>query len=97
MKNTQFSALFFISAAGIAFELYVMRIFAVGSWSNFGSLVISTALLGIGLAGIILTFIEQWVKERPELILSVLAISLPLFMAAAVIIAQMVPFLVCTH
>jgi len=59
MKNSQFTALFFISAAGIAFELYVMRIFSVGSWSNFGSLVISTALLGIGLAGIILTFIHE--------------------------------------
>jgi spermidine synthase len=92
MKKTQFAALFFISTAGIAFELYVMRIFAVGSWSNFGSLVISTALLGIGLAGIILTFIEKQVRERPEMILSILAIILPLFMAAAVVLAQMVPF-----
>ncbi|MCL2834642.1 MAG: hypothetical protein FWD78_15845 [Treponema sp.] len=92
MKKSQFTALFFISAAGISFELYVMRIFSVGNWSNFGSLVISTALLGIGLAGIILTFIEEWVKERPQLILSVLAIILPLFMALSVILAQMVPF-----
>ncbi|MDR0496064.1 MAG: hypothetical protein LBH42_00460, partial [Treponema sp.] len=92
MKNTQFPALFCISAAGISYELYVMRIFAVGSWSNFGALVISTALLGIGLAGIILTFIEEWVRRRSELILSVLAISLPVFMAGAVIAAQMVPF-----
>ena len=92
MKKTQFAALFFISTAGIAFELYVMRIFSVGSWSNFGSLVISTALLGIGLAGIILTFVEEKVRERPEMILSILAIILPLFMSAAVILAQMVPF-----
>ncbi|MCL2479013.1 MAG: hypothetical protein FWF22_05895, partial [Treponema sp.] len=92
MKKSQFTALFFISAAGISFELYVMRIFSVGNWSNFGSLVISTALLGIGLAGIILTFIDEWVRERPQLILSILAIILPLFMALSVILAQMVPF-----
>ena len=92
MKKTQLAALFFISAAGIAFELYVMRIFSVGSWSNFGSLVISTALLGIGLAGIILTFIEESIQKRPEMYLSILSIALPIFMTASVILAQMVPF-----
>jgi SAM-dependent methyltransferase len=69
-----------------------MRIFSVGSWSNFGSLVISTALLGIGLSGIILTFLTEWVEHRSEIILSVCAISLPLLMSLAVIAAQMVPF-----
>ncbi|MDR2101088.1 MAG: hypothetical protein LBP43_00785, partial [Treponema sp.] len=92
MKNAKLIALFFISAAGISYELYVMRIFSVGGWSNFGSLVISTALLGIGLSGIILTFLENWVIKRSETILSVMAVSLPLLMALAVIIAQMVPF-----
>jgi len=92
MKRNQLAALFFISTAGIAFELYVMRVFSVGSWSNFGSLVISTALLGIGLAGIILTFVEERVRRRPEMYMSILAILLPLFMSGAVIIAQKVPF-----
>jgi len=92
MKKNQFAALFFISAAGISFELYVMRIFSIGSWSNFGSLVISTALLGIGLAGIILTFVEEWIRRNPEMYLSILAIILPLFMSTAIILAQMVPF-----
>ena len=92
MKKNQLAALFFISVAGIAFELYVMRVFAVGSWSNFGALVISTALLGIGLAGIILTFIEKTVMKRPEMYMSIIAILLPLFMSASVILAQMVPF-----
>ncbi|MDR2923664.1 MAG: hypothetical protein LBU85_10035 [Treponema sp.] len=92
MKRNQLAALFFISTAGIAFELYVMRVFSVGSWSNFGSLVISTALLGIGLAGIILTFVEERIRRRPEMYMSILAILLPLFMSGAVIIAQKVPF-----
>ena len=92
MRKNQFAALFFISAAGIAFELYVMRIFSIGSWSNFGSLVISTALLGIGLAGIILTFVEEKIRRRPEMYLSIFAILLPLFMSLSVILAQMVTF-----
>jgi SAM-dependent methyltransferase len=92
MKNAKICALFFISVAGISYELYVMRIFSVGGWSNFGSLVISTALLGIGISGIILTFLADWVRPRADAILSVCAISLPLLLALAVITAQMVPF-----
>ncbi|MDR2757768.1 MAG: hypothetical protein LBB78_00135 [Spirochaetaceae bacterium] len=92
MKNAKICALFFISVTGIAYELYVMRIFSVGGWSNFGSLVISTALLGIGISGIILTFLADWVRPRADAILSICAISLPLLLALAVITAQMVPF-----
>ncbi|MDR1932618.1 MAG: hypothetical protein LBQ57_07355 [Spirochaetales bacterium] len=91
-KNSKLIALFFISIAGISYELYVMRIFSVGGWSNFGSLVISTALLGIGLSGIILTFLSDWVRRRADLIMSVSAISLPLLMSLATITAQLVPF-----
>jgi len=92
MKNTKLVALFLVSVAGISYELYVMRIFSVGGWSNFGSLVISTALLGIGLSGIILTFIDEWISWHSDIVLSVTAICLPLLMALAVAAAQMVPF-----
>jgi hypothetical protein len=92
MKTAKICALFFISITGISYELYVMRIFSVGGWSNFGSLVISTALLGIGISGIILTFLADWVRPRADAILSACAISLPLLLTLAVIAAQMVPF-----
>jgi SAM-dependent methyltransferase len=92
MKTAKICALFFISITGISYELYVMRIFSVGGWSNFGSLVISTALLGIGISGIILTFLADWVRPRADVILSACAISLPLLLVLAVIAAQMVPF-----
>jgi SAM-dependent methyltransferase len=92
MKHTRLLALFFISIADISYELFVMRVFSVGGWSNFGSLVISTALLGIGLSGIIITFLEKWVSGHAGPIMAVCAVSLPLLMAGAVIVAQLVPF-----
>ncbi|MDR3170864.1 MAG: hypothetical protein LBU17_04455 [Treponema sp.] len=92
MKNTTLRALFFVSVASISYELYVMRIFSIGGWSNFGSLVISTALLGIGLSGIILTFLDEWVRKRAGPILTACAVSLPLCMSLATIAAQLVPF-----
>ncbi|MDR1637998.1 MAG: hypothetical protein LBR93_11765 [Treponema sp.] len=92
MKHARLLALFFISIASISYELFVMRVFSVGGWSNFGSLVISTALLGIGLSGIIITFLEKWVSDHAGSIMAVSALSLPLLMAGAVAVAQLVPF-----
>ncbi|MDR0730543.1 MAG: hypothetical protein LBF63_02670 [Treponema sp.] len=92
MKHAKFAALFFISIADISYELFVMRIFSVGGWSNFGSLVISTALLGVGLSGIIITFLDDWVTAHSGPIMLVCAISLPLLMAGATIVAQLIPF-----
>ena len=92
MKHARLAALFLVSVAGIAYELYVMRIFSVGGWSNFGSLVISTALLGIGLSGIILTFFDEWVQLNADLLMMIAALGLPPLMALAVAAAQTVPF-----
>ena len=44
-------------AAGsvIALQIDIMRVFAVGSWAHFGSLVVSLAMLGFGLASAVMT------------------------------------------
>ncbi|MBV8795662.1 MAG: hypothetical protein JO136_12090, partial [Hyphomicrobiales bacterium] len=49
-------------AAGsvIALQIDVMRVFAVGSWAHFGSLVVSLAMLGFGLASAVMTVAKDW-------------------------------------
>jgi spermidine synthase len=85
-------ALFIASAAVIAYEVAVMRTFAVGSWSNFGSLVISIALLGIGLAGTLLTLFNHRLRQHAARLLKVTAILLGPALAGSYIAAQQVPF-----
>lgn len=85
-------SVFLLSAAVLAYELVVMRVFAVGSWSNFGSMVISIALLGFGLAGTFLTFVNDKIKRAPEKWLSRSALILPFAMTAAHFAAQQIPF-----
>jgi spermidine synthase len=85
-------ALFIASAALIAYEVAVMRIFAVGSWSNFGSLVISIALLGFGLAGTLLTLLSHRLRQYSARLLRVAAILLGPTQAGSYIAAQQVPF-----
>ncbi|MBN2441992.1 MAG: hypothetical protein JXJ04_11615 [Spirochaetales bacterium] len=94
MKQSTFKllAVFFLSLALLAYEITVMRTFSVGSWSNFGSMVISIALLGFGLAGTLLTFLQRWIKAKPNKWLSVCALLLMPAMAVAHVCAQMVPF-----
>ncbi len=90
--NFRLLALFIVSIVLIAYELAVMRTFAVGSWSNFGSMVISIALLGMGLAGTLLTFFSERIRQSAGAWLKWPAIALGPAMAAAQIAAQYVPF-----
>lgn len=94
MKSPNFKifSLFFFSIALIAYELFVMRVFSVGSWSNFGSLVISTALLGYGIAGTLLTFIIAKVSKAPNRWMTVSAILFIPAMVLGYIVSQYIPF-----
>jgi hypothetical protein len=86
------AALFAASAAIIAYEVAVMRAFAVGSWSNFGSLVISIALLGFGLAGTLLTLLNHRLRQHTAWVLKVAAILLGPALAGSYVAAQQVRF-----
>jgi spermidine synthase len=92
LPSFRLAALFLLSITLIAYELAVMRTFAVGSWSNFGAMVISIALLGNGLAGTLLTFHSRRIRENPDRWLSISAVLLGPAMAGAHVAAQHVPF-----
>jgi hypothetical protein len=86
------AALFLISVLIIAYELSVMRFFSVTSWSSFGSMVISIALLGNGLAGTLLTLLRKRVSRNPGNWLFSIAVLIPLSIALSQIIAGRIPF-----
>ncbi len=53
-----------LSAAMIASQIAIMRIFSIGSWAHFGSLVIAIALAGFGLASAIMCVAPQHFERR---------------------------------
>lgn len=81
-----------VAGSIIALQIVVMRIFAVGSWVHFGSLVISLAMFGFGLASSVMCigtgfFDRNWKTSA--------AVSLIAFGPLAVfanLTAQQVPF-----
>ena len=81
-----------VAGAVIALQICVMRIFSVGSWAHFGSLVVSLAMLAFGLVSAIMCIGKGFFARRWR---GVAAVSLILFgplMVAANLAAQQVPF-----
>src|SRR6266699_1539315 len=50
----------FVAGAVIALQICIMRLFQVGSWAHFGSLVVSLAMLGFGLTSAIMCVTTSW-------------------------------------
>src|SRR5215831_21213591 len=81
-----------IAGAVIALQIGIMRIFSVGSWAHFGSLVVSLAMLGFGLTSAIMCVTTQWFDQHWR---GVADTSLALFGPLAVtanLLAQQLPF-----
>ena len=52
------------AGAVIALQIDIMRVFAVGSWAHFGSLVVSLAMLGFGLTSAVMTLAKDWFSRH---------------------------------
>src|SRR6516164_4859637 len=80
------------AGAVIALQICIMRIFAVGSWAHFGSLVVSLAMLGFGLTSAVMCINKDFFDRHWR---AVAACSLVLFgplTVAANFLAQQIPF-----
>jgi spermidine synthase len=80
------------AGAVIALQICIMRIFQVGSWAHFGSLVVSLAMLGFGLTSAVMCISKDWFDRHWR---GVATASLMLFgplAIAANLLAQQIPF-----
>ena len=51
-----------LSAAALAFEVTLTRLFSVTQWYHFAFLAVSVALLGYGASGTVLSLVPRWVE-----------------------------------
>jgi spermidine synthase/MFS family permease len=88
-----FAGIFLISFSTLLFELSLTRVFSVTLWYHFGFLIISTALLGFGVSGVLLSL---WKKLREEYNLDKTLGWLSIFISLSIIICfwllQQIPF-----
>ncbi|HKN26812.1 MAG TPA: hypothetical protein VJY34_02575 [Roseiarcus sp.] len=52
------------AGAVIALQIDIMRVFSVGGWAHFGSLVVSLAMLGFGLTSAVMTVAKDWFSRH---------------------------------
>jgi hypothetical protein len=81
-----------LSGAALAFEILVMRLFAIIQWHHVAYMVISLALLGYGVAGTFLAFTKEWLKRRFDLAFAASAALFALSALASVTVAERIPF-----
>ena len=81
-----------ISAGVIAYQIILMRLFAVSLWQHFGYLVISIALLGFGLSGTVIALSRNYLLCRFAMTWHVNAVLFAVGAVAANAITQRLGF-----
>ena len=81
-----------LSAATIAYEILLMRLFSIVAWHHFAYMIISLALLGYGLSGCVITLARRWLLPRLRLAFSVGCAGFTALAVAAFALAQALPF-----
>lgn len=81
-----------IAGAIIALQISVMRVFAVGSWSHFGSLVVSLAMLGFSLSSVVIFAGKDWFDRHWQGAATAALLLVGPLAVASNLAAQTVPF-----
>lgn len=81
-----------VSGSIIAYEIAVMRVFSIGGWSHFGSMVISMAMFGFGAFSTFLCLRRDVFSRRPHWWMNLSLALLGPAMAVANSAAQTLPF-----
>jgi hypothetical protein len=86
------AAVALLSAAALAYEVLLLRLFAIVQWHHFGYLAISVALLGIGAAGTFVTLSRRFLLARYPASFAVAAATFAVAAIASFALAARLPF-----
>ncbi len=89
---TELAGIFFISAALLALEICLTRIFAVMIWFHFSFLALGIVMLGFAFAGIVLVLFQKIEKTRATAAIAGLGFALASGLGVALMICQSMIF-----
>ena len=81
-----------ISAAALAYEILLMRLFSIILWHHFAYMIISLALLGYGASGALLSLAQRAVQQRFAPLFCAAAAAFGVSAIGCFALAQRVPF-----
>ena len=86
------AAISLVSAAAIAFEVLLVRLYAIVQWHHFAFMIISVALLGYGASGTFIALARRWLLARYTAAWQVNAALFGLTSVLAFALIQRIPF-----
>lgn len=87
-----FISVFLISFSLLAYEIFLMKVFSITSWSNFAYMVISIALLGFGISGSFLSFFKDKLSRNFKFTFFLFSLLYPIALFICTWVIQLVPF-----
>ncbi len=87
-----YGAVGLVAGAVIALQIAIMRVFQIGSWAHFGSLVVSLAMLGFGLTSAVMCVARPWFERHWRGVAAGSLLALGPLAVASNLLAQQVPF-----
>jgi spermidine synthase len=81
-----------VAGSIIALQIGIMRVFSVGSWAHFGSLVVSLAMFGFGLTSAVMCVGKSWFERHWQGAVKGALLSFGPLMVVCNLAAQQVPF-----
>lgn len=85
-------AIAILSAAALAYEVLLMRLFSIIQWHHFAYMIISLALLGYGISGTFIAIFAKRLLAHFPIAFMVNIVLFALTSMAAFLIAQQIPF-----
>ncbi len=85
-------ALSCVSAAALAYEILLTRLFSIVQWHHFAYMAISVALLGYGAAGSVVALFRQQLQRRLTDVFALAAAGLGVAATVCFLLAQAIPF-----
>jgi hypothetical protein len=81
-----------VAGSIIALQIGIMRVFSVGSWAHFGSLVVSLAMFGFGLTSAVMCVGKGWFERHWVGAVKGALLAFGPLMVVCNLVAQQVPF-----
>jgi SAM-dependent methyltransferase len=81
-----------VAGSIIALQIGIMRVFSVGSWAHFGSLVVSLAMFGFGLTSAVMCVGKSWFERHWQGAVKTALLLFGPLMVVCNLAAQQVPF-----
>lgn len=86
------AALALVSAGALAYEILLMRLFSIIQWHHFAYMMISLAMLGYGVSGMLLTLLRDRLLGHYREVFAACAALFGISAVAAFLFAQWLPF-----